>query len=78
VELIMLALTNHEENLLVSQLLHELGYRGQLSAVVRFAEEAEELQARGISTFNLYAQAGAGFAAHAAEQLQQTAPVTGQ
>jgi len=78
VELIMLALTNHEENLLVSQLLHEMGYAGQLSAVVRFAEEAEELQARGISTFNLYAQAGAGFAAHAAEQLQRAAPATGQ
>ena len=70
VELIMLALTNHEENMRVSHLLDEFGYRGQLSAVVRFTEEAEELRARGISTFNLYAQAGAGFAAHAVEQLQ--------
>jgi hypothetical protein len=78
VELVMLALTNHEENMLVSRLLEELGYQGQLSAVVRFAEEAEELRARGISAFNLYAQAGAGFAAHAAEQLQAAKPVTGQ
>ena len=78
VELVMLALTNHEENMLVSRLLEELGYQGQLSAVVRFSEEAEELQARGISAFNLYAQAGAGFAAHAAEQLQAASPLTGK
>ncbi|RLA48431.1 MAG: hypothetical protein DRR04_09480 [Gammaproteobacteria bacterium] len=76
VELIMLALTNHEENMRVSSLLNDLGYKGQLSAVVRFTEEAEELQARGISTFNLYAQAGAGFAAHAAELLQSAPPPT--
>ncbi len=74
VELIMLALTNHEENMRVSRLLDDFGYKGQLSAVVRFVEEAQELEARGISTFNLYAQAGAGFAAHAAEQLQSTPP----
>jgi hypothetical protein len=36
---------------------------------VRFTEEAEELQALGVSAFNLYAQAGAGFAAHAEENL---------
>jgi glutathione-regulated potassium-efflux system ancillary protein KefC len=78
VELIMLALTNHEENMRVSRLLEDFGYRGQLSAVVRFAEEAEELEARGISTFNLYAQAGAGFAAHAAEQLQSVPPSIGK
>jgi predicted Kef-type K+ transport protein len=78
VELIMLALTNHEENMRVSRLLDHFGYRGQVSAVVRFVEEAEELQAMGISTFNLYAQAGAGFAAHAAEQLQSAPPSIGK
>ena len=68
-ELVMLALTNHQENLLVGQLLKKLGYRGRVAAVVRFQEEAEELEAMGISAFNLYAQAGAGFAAHAEAAL---------
>lgn len=76
VELIMLALTNHHENMLVGKLLEELGYRGRLAAVVRFAEEAEELEGEGVSAFNLYAQAGAGFAAHAAEQLQSAVPTS--
>lgn len=69
IELIMLALTNHQENILVSKLLGELGYKGRIAAVVRFAEEAEELESKGISAFNLYAQAGAGFASHAAKKL---------
>lgn len=68
-ELVMLALTNHEENKLVAELLHELGYTGRIAAVVRFQEEAVALEALGISAFNLYAQAGEGFAAHAAEGL---------
>jgi glutathione-regulated potassium-efflux system ancillary protein KefC len=72
VKLIMLALTNHQENLLVSKLLEELGYQGRIAAVVRFSEEAEELRELGISAFNLYAQAGAGFANHAAKSLDQT------
>jgi predicted Kef-type K+ transport protein len=69
VELIMLALTNHQENLLVARLLHRMGYKGKVAAVVRFEEEARELEAQGIATFNLYAQAGEGFAAMAARRL---------
>jgi glutathione-regulated potassium-efflux system ancillary protein KefC len=70
VELIMLALTNHSENRLVAELLHSMDYRGQLAAVVRHADHAEEMQALGISAFNLYGQAGAGFAAHACDLME--------
>ena len=72
VELVMLALTNHQENLLVGNLLNDLKYCGQIAAVVRFSEETIELEQHGISAYNLYAQAGAGFAAHAAEKIQAT------
>jgi len=78
VELIMLALTNHQENMLVARLLNELGYRGRVAAVVRFTEEAEALEARGISAFNLYAQAGEGFAAHAAQGLRERRHTPGE
>ncbi|MDP5069462.1 MAG: NAD-binding protein, partial [Congregibacter sp.] len=70
-ELVMLALTNHQENMLVADLLREMGYQGRIAAVVRFDEEAEALEAKGISAFNLYAQAGEGFAAHAAQGLRE-------
>jgi predicted Kef-type K+ transport protein len=68
-ELVMLALTNHQENLLVCKLLKGMGYQGRIAAVVRFREETEELERMGVSAFNLYAQAGAGFAAHVEEGL---------
>lgn len=75
VELVMLALTNHSENMLVADLLRSMGYAGSLAAVVRHEEHAEEMRAAGISAFNLYAQAGAGFAAHAFELVNtQTDP----
>ena len=70
-ELVMLALTNHQENMLVADLLREMGYKGRIAAVVRFDEEATALEAKGISAFNLYAQAGEGFAAHAARGLRE-------
>jgi len=69
VDLVMLALTNHQENLLVCSLLKGMGYQGRIAAVVRFSEETEELEKMGVSAFNLYAQAGAGFASHAEEGL---------
>ena len=76
---VLLALTNHPENLLVLGLLRDYGYRGRVAAVVRFQEEAEELEAEGCSVFNLYAQAGAGFGDHAVEQLDapQVQPADG-
>jgi predicted Kef-type K+ transport protein len=70
VELIMLALTNHAENMLVAELLQSLNYQGELAAVVRHADHAEEMQALGVSAFNLYGQAGAGFAAHACDLME--------
>lgn len=65
VEQVMLALTNHEENKVVGKLLRELGYQGVITAIVRFKEEGEELKKYGISCFNLFAEAGTGFANHA-------------
>jgi predicted Kef-type K+ transport protein len=70
VTLVLLALTHHQENMLVAELLRDLGYSGGTAAVVRFAEEARDLEEHGFSAFNLYAQAGAGFADHAAQQLK--------
>jgi predicted Kef-type K+ transport protein len=74
IDLVMLALTNHPENMLVAELLRSMNYTGELAAVVRHNDHAEELRERGISAFNLYGQAGAGFAAHACELLAASAP----
>jgi predicted Kef-type K+ transport protein len=65
VDQVMLALTNHRENMLVGKLLRKMGYRGLITAIVRFDEEARELKRYDISSFNLFAEAGTGFATHA-------------
>ncbi|MEH6549486.1 MAG: cation:proton antiporter family protein [Pseudomonadales bacterium] len=60
--LIMLALTNHEENKLVAELLSEENYQGHIAAVARFPDEVNELKALGCSALNLSTEAGVGFA----------------
>jgi hypothetical protein len=40
--------------------------------VVRHEEHADELAELGISAFNLYGQAGTGFAAHVSDLLNDT------
>ena len=65
IEQVMLALTNHEENKLVGKLLRDMGYEGRITAIVKFDEEGEELEKFDIASFNLFTEAGRGFADHA-------------
>ena len=60
----MLALTNHQENMIVGRLLRDMDFAGRITAIVRFPEEAEELKDYDIASFNLFAEAGGGFADH--------------
>ncbi len=71
VEQVMLALTNHAENKLVGKQLRELGYKGHITAIVRFADEADELEKYDIESFNMFSEAGHGFASRAEEYLKQ-------
>jgi len=68
---VMLALTNHEENKLVGRMLRERGYDGAITAIVRFREEGKELEIYNIASFNLFNEAGRGFAEHAESLIEQ-------
>ena len=74
VKQVMLALTNHEENKVVGKLLRTMGYGGLITAIIRFREEGEELNKYDISSFNMFAEAGTGFAAHADATRLDTDP----
>lgn len=65
VQQILVALTNHRENMLVCKLVRDMGYRGKITAAIRFEDEAEDLARYDIASFNVYAEAGAGLATHA-------------
>jgi len=70
VQLVMLAMPSHLENLFAAGQLRTLGYKGRLAAVAKYPDEVEALQKAGVdSAFNLYAEAGAGFAEDAAATL---------
>ena len=65
-DLILLALPNLEANLRVISQLREMKYPAKLAAVVHYADEEETLRNMGImAVYNIYTQAGAGFAEHA-------------
>ena len=68
-ELVMLALPNLAANLAVLDRLDSVSFHGHVAAVARYQDDIEPLERAGASTvFNVYAEAGSGFAAHVAEQ----------
>ena len=63
VSLVLLALPNQTENLFAVRQLRELGFDGHLAAIAKYPDEVDALREAGVdSAFNLYAEAGAGFA----------------
>jgi len=70
VKLILLAMPRHDENLFAAQQLHDLGYAGKLAAVAKYPDELLALQEAGVhAAYNLYAEAGSGFADHVYDEL---------
>ena len=66
-ELVMLALPNLAANLAVLDQLKAAVFDGRVAATARFQDEIEPLKQAGVSTvFNVYAEAGSGFASHVA------------
>ena len=68
-KLVLVSLTNHAENLVAVELAKELGFKGTLSVVSRFPDQQQELEAMGCIAFNLYGEAGHGFAEHVIERM---------
>jgi predicted Kef-type K+ transport protein len=65
IELVMLALPNLNTDLAVLAQLKAVGFTGKVAAMAKFQDEADALTLAGVTTvFNIYTEAGAGFAAH--------------
>lgn len=62
-EWVILAMPSHPANLAAAAQLRELGYNGRIAATTKYPDQAAELEALGVEfAFNIYAEAGAGFA----------------
>ena len=71
IQLVMVNLTKHSENKAVCELIREMGYKGQLAAIARHQDQLQELKAMGCITFNLYGEAGFGFAEHVHQTINR-------
>ena len=69
-DLIFVSLSNHSENIEVVRLLKQLDYIGDIAVVARYNDDQQALKELGCITFNLYAEAGHGFAEDVLQQIQ--------
>ncbi|MCG6967710.1 MAG: cation:proton antiporter [Chromatiaceae bacterium] len=66
VEWILLAMPTLRANLTAARLAREWGFRGRIGATAKFPDEAQQLRRHGVdAVFDIYAEAGRGFADHA-------------
>ncbi len=69
--MVMLTMSNHTANLYAAQRLAEMGYPGVVAATAEFTDQLAELERQGVTAaFNLFDEAGAGFAQHVNAQLK--------
>jgi len=72
VKIILLTMPNKHENLFAIQQLKSLGYTGKVAAIAKYTDEIETLKQAGVdAAYNLYAEAGSGFADHVCKELLQ-------
>jgi len=66
-EQVMLALPRLAANLAVLEQLNAVGFKGRIAATAKFPDDVSALKEAGAdSVFNIYSEAGAGFAGHVA------------
>ena len=74
IELVMLALPNLQANLDALMQLRGLSFPGRIAATARYPDEEEKLYEAGAkAVFNIYTEAGTGFADHVIENKQTDA-----
>ena len=71
IRLVLLTLPEHTANMSAVAQLTEMGFAGSIAATAKFDDEVEELKEAGAhAVFNLYAEAGHGFAEHVCEAIE--------
>ncbi|WP_144212419.1 cation:proton antiporter family protein [Shewanella donghaensis] len=69
-ELVLLAMPHHIGNMFAVEQLKKLEYKGKISAIVQYSEDAQSLKEQGVnSVYNLYEAAGAGFVDNVIHEL---------
>lgn len=70
VEMVMLAMPKHNQNIFALKQLQASGYSKQVAAIANYPDQQKELRELGVhSTYNFYLEAGSGFAEHVKEKV---------
>lgn len=65
IKIIMLTMSKHQANLLALQEIKSAGFKGPVAATARFEDERLELERAGATAaYNIFAEAGSGYADH--------------
>ena len=72
VEMVMLAMPKHIQNILALEQLQAANFQGKVSAIANYPDQQKELNKMGVSsTYNFYLEAGTGFAEHVKSEVFQ-------
>ena len=75
IDLVVLAMPKHGANVHAAECLHRHNFTGVVAATGVFDDEVNELRQLGLDTaFNLYNEAGSGFADHVNNVFMQQRP----
>ncbi len=75
IDLVVLAMPKHGANVHAARTLKRHAFEGVVTATGKFDDEVKELRELGLDTaFNLYSEAGSGFADHVAQVFSQQRP----
>lgn len=70
VKLVLLAMPHHKGNQSALEQLKARQYQGQIAAIAEYPDQVSEMTQNGVdAAFNIYNEAGAGFARHVCEKL---------
>ncbi|BBN81146.1 potassium transporter Kef [Pseudoalteromonas sp. A25] len=70
VDMVMLAMPKHMQNIYALEQLKASGFKGQVTAIANYPDQQRELEEMGVnSTYNFYLEAGSGFAEHVKQNL---------
>ncbi len=71
IELVLLAMPHNKGNRFALKQLKQRNYQGRIAAIAEYQDQVDEFLEQGVdAAFNIYREAGSGFAQHVCEQLK--------
>ncbi len=71
VKMVLLAMPHHQANQIALEQLKKRSFNGQIAAIAEYPDQLDNLLEKGAhAAFNIYREAGSGFARHVCEQLK--------